>query len=552
MQKRVIAFLIISLAIIFVSLGFISAAWCGIVPRTSCTGGNYTVMGVSGLTNAHGEFPDTGTYSYVLCCDFQEVRGTTCVDSKAPIGVPDNKIIGLSSSTNAHAEIPSQTSYPVNVCYDDLECISTLGSCPTDYPLSMLSLSNYTNAHIGRTGDYPNYQICCAGSVVNYLKCQLINASWEYTQVLEGIQVDLIVKGTDCSGVGISFEVFRQNYILGIPSGSTPCSDIVGCSNPSDAIFIGNTATGTWTASGPDKDYYFIAKVIANPSESANSKDLGNPLLKVTKKDPSYCESIATCGDYPIESECNSDATLCNVAPGSAPPEVNCNDPEIDCTCAWNSETDICEFSVVESPGEGICGNDVINLGETCDGTTFGKQIQCDDFDDFSGGILNCNAPGTPNECQINTSQCTGGVDGPCGNNVTNTGESCDGDDWGQIIGCDDLGFDGGNLSCDSSCYFDVSQCTFDIGGGGTCTYSQQTTDDCEDGFLSYSWVATWNGEGPKPDWCKDGSKVIECPAQVQLPFFNIYSLIAAAAIIALMYILVNLRKKKVGSKKRK
>ena len=36
-------------------------------------------MGVSDLTNAHGEFPDVGTYDYVLCCDFG-TGDTACVD----------------------------------------------------------------------------------------------------------------------------------------------------------------------------------------------------------------------------------------------------------------------------------------------------------------------------------------------------------------------------------------------------------------------------------------------------------------------------------------
>ena len=47
-----------------------------------------------------------------------------------------------------------------------------------------------TNAHIGESGDYPNYQICCKGTATAAETCELKNASWEYEEVYEGVKID--------------------------------------------------------------------------------------------------------------------------------------------------------------------------------------------------------------------------------------------------------------------------------------------------------------------------------------------------------------------------
>ena len=52
-----------------------------------------------------------------------------------------------------------------------------------------------------------------------------------------------------------------------------------------------------------------------------------------------------------------------------------------------------------------------------------------------------------------------------CGNNIIETGEECDGTNLGGES-CISLGFDGGTLHC-SNCLFDTSDCTTDRAGGG-------------------------------------------------------------------------------------
>jgi hypothetical protein len=53
-----------------------------------------------------------------------------------------------------------------------------------------------------------------------------------------------------------------------------------------------------------------------------------------------------------------------------------------------------------------------------------------------------------------------------CGNNIQESGEQCDGSDLGGAS-CVSQGFSGGTLLCASLCTFDTSSCTSGGGGGG-------------------------------------------------------------------------------------
>ena len=132
--------------------------------------------------------------------------------------------------------------------------------------------------------------------------------------------------------------------------------------------------------------------------------------------------------------------------------------------------------------------------------------------------------------------------------------DSC-GNDNCQIAGTSAAPTD---VNCDDPtrncfCSWD-DQCNFkfdllDEGNGtiiGTCSFIESTTDDCSDGLLSYSWTATWSGaSADKPAECSDGSRILECPAQIQLPFFGIYNIIVATLFIALIHSIIILRNKK-------
>jgi cysteine-rich repeat protein len=115
-------------------------------------------MKISSITNAHGELYSGSAYTQYLCCDFAPTEGHTCSSS--------NVVLRLSAITNAHAEIASNTNYANRVCFGKLTCTTTSSTCPSGYPMPMLSLSATTNAHLGSFATYST-KICCNANLVS-------------------------------------------------------------------------------------------------------------------------------------------------------------------------------------------------------------------------------------------------------------------------------------------------------------------------------------------------------------------------------------------------
>ncbi len=137
-----------------------------------------------------------------------------------------------------------------------------------------------------------------------------------------------------------------------------------------------------------------------------------------------------------------------------------------------------CEFDTSTcTGGEGsYCGDGVIDAGETCDGSEWGNFTGCSDFDDFTGGTLTCSS-----DCEFDTSTCTGGEGSYCGDDIIDAGETCDGSEWGDITECSDLGYTGGTLTCGNDCSFDVSECTG--GTSGVCGDNEINAGEQCDGY---------------------------------------------------------------------
>ena len=123
-----------------------------------------------------------------------------------------------------------------------------------------------------------------------------------------------------------------------------------------------------------------------------------------------------------------------------------------------------CQANVVATGKNAVCGDAVAQSGEMCDGDDFGlSDKDCTSFG-FTGGDLLCN--GT---CDgFDTSYC---VSATCGNNSTEPGESCDGLDLnGQS--CESLGYEGGILACSGDC---TELMTTGCFGSGGDTGSEET-----------------------------------------------------------------------------
>jgi formylglycine-generating enzyme required for sulfatase activity len=92
------------------------------------------------------------------------------------------------------------------------------------------------------------------------------------------------------------------------------------------------------------------------------------------------------------------------------------------------------------------CGNNTINSGEECDGSNLnGKTCQTLGYD---GGTLTCSS-----SCTFDKTQCY-----KCGDGVKNGGEECDMIDLGGVT-CVSKGFTSGTPGCTSSCTLHFGGC---------------------------------------------------------------------------------------------
>ncbi len=126
------------------------------------------------------------------------------------------------------------------------------------------------------------------------------------------------------------------------------------------------------------------------------------------------------------------------------------------------------------------CNNGLIEPGEACDSTDFDGQ-NCQDLG-FGGGELSCNLT-----CDtIGTINCW-----VCGDGVKNNNEECDGNDFGTAV-CNDYGYASGDLVCNSSCEIETTGC-YTCGDGfieGTeqCEVNNLNGGTCEtEGFVDGS-----------------------------------------------------------------
>lgn len=101
-----------------------------------------------------------------------------------------------------------------------------------------------------------------------------------------------------------------------------------------------------------------------------------------------------------------------------------------------------------------VCGNDIREDGESCDGTDVGMETCVSQG--FDTGSLGCNDTCTGFE----TASCIQNPVSECGDNIKDLGEACDGRDLaGQS--CTLMGFAGGTLGCLTTCEgFDTTACT--------------------------------------------------------------------------------------------
>jgi hypothetical protein len=167
--------------------------------------------------------------------------------------------------------------------------------------------------------------------------------------------------------------------------------------------------------------------------------------------------------------------------------DLNLGTGLLSCTAGCQFDTSGCTLAAV-------CGNGVIEGSEACDGPNLGTKTCANLGQGFGGGTLTCTAT-----CQLDTAGCTTGA--VCGNGLVEAGESCDGNNFGGAT-CVTLGFLGGQLGCSGACTLMTSGCT--NAAAESCTNGvDDDLDglvDCQDGDCSSNAAC-----GGTPENCTDG-----------------------------------------------
>src|SRR3989338_2720639 len=148
-----------------------------------------------------------------------------------------------------------------------------------------------------------------------------------------------------------------------------------------------------------------------------------------------------------------------------------------------------------------VCGNNVIEGGESCDGNSQSCTIN------GYSGVQACNA------------QCTGFgnciTTQSCGDGIINGNEQCEGNNLNGKT-CQTHGFLKGNLTCGSGCSFDTSQCKNAVCGDGVKEGIEQCDDGNfanEDGCTSQCLIEVCNENWQCTSWgeCTNEQQVRTC-----------------------------------------
>jgi cysteine-rich repeat protein len=154
----------------------------------------------------------------------------------------------------------------------------------------------------------------------------------------------------------------------------------------------------------------------------------------------------------------------------------------------------VCAGCMIDPSGcKTTCDGVLLEAGEICDGANLGGK-DCTSFGFVNPLGLAC-APG----CQAYQAQ---GCKATCGNNVAEPGEKCDGNDLGGQT-CVSLGFPGGTLSC-KACALDTTAC------GPICGNNIiEPGEQCDDGNMM-------SGDGCSSTCQAEGTT---CNSAVQVKF---------------------------------
>ena len=593
------------LLLVFVLFGLmvnVSANTCEIVPFANTVDCDAWIMSTYAETNSHGA--TISNTPYKLCCDIP-LANHFCDNGGS------NGILRLSSGSNAHAEVYDleTTEYGVGICYGDLDCIShlSIARLADAYPIALLSLTGESNAHIGEYDDYDT-KISCRdfGGVDAFWQNSSGEVITEITLNNEETHSVFMVLDNSPLACDADFDVY-QNTNVGTGSVSTETiSNFCGYESPFTGLVLGEEEEPTndptqCSCSIPDSvvmeleiDGDYIDSLVSEGDDiyelyfvvNQNNSDWTSGMLSVKDErvEPeiywadNYGEKI-TSSQYMDESTLPQ--TLYLVVNDMGMPEGT--EFEIDINEDDSGEGFMTSDDYVETILDIVTTNDVGNgfisipfeftetvfyrgsfrESEEYDSQYFefgGEFINPSPFENFEIPILNVEYNLNPIQCG-NIYHCSDYLlEANCVDDIP-----CDvADDQTSLplgVSCDDSDI---NCFCSWNATNEVCNSAYSRDGIGSCSYDEDMygNDNCDDGFLSYSWDAFWTWDplnlvsqnDPYGDAaaCESGSKIIACPAMIQLSFFNFWNLIGVVLLVILIYLFFGIKgkKKKVVRKK--
>jgi len=190
-----------------------------------------------------------------------------------------------------------------------------------------------------------------------------------------------------------------------------------------------------------------------------------------------FIAAVAACGDDGVNVTSTSDTDTDTSESGDGPTtndtsdsdpttsmsatmaDTTTDDPTADTTVDPTADTtvDPTDDTTTDDPtddssssddGPGpVCGDDVVNGREVCDGEDLGSEDCASQG--FDAGTLSCDA-----NCELDTTECSLN----CGNGTVEDPEACDTDDFAGAD-CVSEGFDAGELGCSDTCELDTTGC---------------------------------------------------------------------------------------------
>ncbi len=597
------------LVLIFVfmlfSVSAVDDCWITTITDSNCP---TPVVALYDTTNSHGGLYGAGGGSHKLCCDFS-ASYATCESL--------NGVVSLSSHANAHAEIFNSGTYSQDICFEDIECLYHSGTggyseaIMAAFPIEVLSLSSFTNGHIGAYNDY-RIKISCRdfNDVVTYWEqkgSQSVNQI-DFDGTPTTVRMVLDNSPLTCSA---NFSIYQQNMSGG--SALAAEEEIAYFCNWDPETGEDKSYQGTQCCTAPD---YIFKDIIINETFmnylNPEEDDIYGIYFTVNQGNGyNWTSGLLTINDTRVEEPEDPVAYWAEYLPGVGFQEVASKTIADETYLPYTiylimentglNENDEIEIEIFEDDeGEGIWPNpdeqfqSVFAYVDSEGNANTSWQITEDIIEYVSEGLT--ESEGNSYEFKFNFEamnpllnftisqaqiQCIGinycsnyndssscEADSPCNvaNNQTSLppGYSCE----DSSINCYCYWNDAGAGECNSGWSKD---------GIGSCNYDEDMeSDTCDDGFLSYNWTADWmwdplnvavsnlwgddgvedgdgwhNDPGLDSEVCEDGAKIISCPAMIQLPFFNVWNLVGVIVLIILIYFFFGIKdRKKFGKKK--